>query len=114
MRIKLGLTRDILSRPYRIPKERIEAWESGKEEPPADVLDMLENAVKHYIPRTMKEVMSLPLTVIELRDMYDNLVRKGYAEKSVLLSNNMEETGFHGMYYGFGPEDESETYITLN
>ena len=46
--------------------------------------------------------------------MCDDLIRKGYGEKSVLLSNDTEETGFHGMYYGFGPEDESDTYITLN
>jgi len=25
-----------------------------------------------------------------------------------------DETGYHGMYYGFGPEDDNKDYITLN
>ena len=58
--------------------------------------------------------MSKPLTVIDLKYMCDNLIQKGYGERSVLLSNDTNETGYHGMYYGFGPEDEYEDSITLN
>lgn len=42
------------------------------------------------------------------------MIREGYGERSVLLSNDTNESGYHGMYYGFGPEDESYTFITLN
>ena len=114
MREQMDMTQDILARRYRIPKEAIVSWESGKEAPPPDMIEMLENALKHYIPRTAEEVMSLPLTVVELRDMCDRLIERGFAEKSVLLSNDTAETGYHGMYYGFGDEEEDDTYITLN
>ena len=114
LREKMDMTQDILSKRYKIPKEVIANWESGKEIPPPDVIEMLENALKHYIPRTPEEVMSLPLSVVELRDMCDWLIEKGHAEKSVLLSNDTAETEYHGMYYGFGDEEEDDTYITLN
>ena len=114
MRMKLDMTQEMFSKRYNIPKRTIENWESGKRTPPAYVLEMLENAVRHYFPRTTEEVMSLPLTVIDLKYMCDDLIQKGYGEKPVLLSNNTDETGYHGMYYGFGPEDENEDYITLN
>ena len=58
MRMKLGMTQDIFSQRYNIPKRTIENWESGKRTPPAYVLEMLENAVRHYKPRTTEEVMS--------------------------------------------------------
>ncbi len=114
MRMKLEMTQEMFSHRYNIPKRTIENWESGKRTPPAYVLEMLEIAVRHYKPRSSEEVMSKPLTVIDLKYMCDNLIQKGYGERSVLLSNDTNETGYHGMYYGFGPEDEYEDSITLN
>lgn len=114
MRQKLDMTQEMFSQRYNIPKRTIENWESGKRTPPAYVLEMLENAVRHYKPRTKEEVMGMPLTIIDLKYMCDDMIKKGYGEKSVLLSNDTEETGYHGMYYGFGAEDEYEDCITLN
>ncbi len=114
MRMKLDMTQEVFSQRYNIPKRTIENWESGKRTPPAYVIEMLENAVMHYKPRTMEEILRMPLTIVDLKYMCDVLIRKGYGEKSVLLSNDSEETGYHGMYYGFGPEDEYEDYVTLN
>ena len=70
-----------------------------------------------YCPKitpAQEEIMRLPLTVIDLKLMCDYMIREGYGERSVLLSNDTNESGYHGMYYGFGPEDESYTFITLN
>lgn len=114
MRMKLGMTQEMFSARYNIPKRTIENWESGKRTPPSYVLEMLENAIKHYRPRTEEEVFQMPLTVIDLKYMCDDMIRKGYGEKSVLLSNGTDETGYHGMYFGFGPEDEYDDYITLD
>lgn len=114
MRETLGLTQELFAKRYNIPKRTIENWESGKRKPPSYVLDMLENSVKHHIPRSKEEIMSLPLTVIDLKYMCEMIIKQGYGEKSVLLSNDTEETGYHGMYYGFGDTEESDTYITLN
>ena len=114
LREKLDLTQEMLSRQYNIPMETISNWENDKETPPPEVIEMLENAVKRYIPRTKEEVLSLPLTVVELRDMCESLIRQGYAEYSVLLSNDSMETGFHGMYFGLSPIEESYRYVTLN
>lgn len=113
MREKLGLTQELFSQRYGIPRRTIQNWESGKRKPPAYVIEMLENAVKHYKPRTEEEIMSMPLTIIDLKYMCDDYIRKGYGEKSVLLSNENDD-GYHGMYFGFGPEDEYEDYVTLN
>ena len=52
-------------------------------------------------------------TIIDLKYMCDDYIRKGYGEKSVLLSNGSDD-GYHGMYFGFGPEDEYEDYVTLD
>ena len=113
MRMKLDMTQETFSQRYNIPKRTIENWESGKRTPPAYVLEMLENAVRHYKPRTTEEVMSMPLTIIDLKYMCDDYIRKGYGEKSVLLSNGSDD-GYHGMYFGFGPEDEYKDYVTLD
>ena len=114
MREKLEMTQDSFSRTYNIPKRTIQNWESGKRTPPPYVLEMLENAIKHYKPRTMEEVMSMPLTVSELKDNCDFLIQKGYGNCSVLLSNDTMETGYHGMYYGLSPMDDNDDYVTLN
>lgn len=114
MRTKLNLTQEMFARRYNIPKRTIENWESGKSKPPAYVIEMLEKAVEHYIPRTQEEMMSLPLSVSDLKYMCEMMIKEGYGDRAILLSNDTEETGFHGMYYGFGNWDESDTYITLN
>ena len=114
MREKLGMTQEAFAKEYNIPKRTIENWEYGKRNPPQYVLDMLQKAVDHHISRTPEEVMSLPITVSDLKMMCDILIKEGYGERSILLSNDTEETGYHGMYYGFGNENESDTYITLN
>ena len=75
---------------------------------------VLKKAADNHVPRTQEEIMRLPLTVIDLKLMCDYMIREGYGERSVLLSNDTNESGYHGMYYGFGPEDESYTFITLN
>ncbi len=114
MRESLGLTQDMFSKRYNIPKRTIQNWENGKRNPPPYVIEMLENAIRHYIPRTKEEVMSLPLTVVELKSMCEDLIRQGHGERSVLLSNDTEETGYHGMYYGLVLDEDSDTYVTLN
>ena len=114
MRESLGLTQDMFSKRYNIPKRTIQNWENGKRNPPPYVIEMLENAIRHYIPRTKEEVMSLPLTVVELKSMCEDLIRQGHGERSVLLSNDTEETGYHGMYYGLVLDEYSDTYVTLN
>ena len=112
---KLELTSaEMLDSYYNTTNETFEAWLSGREVPPPVVIQILENTIKNAIPRTKEEVMSLPFTVVELKSMCDDMIRKGYGLKSVLLSNDTAETGFHGMYYGFGDEEESDTYIKLN
>ena len=111
---KLEMTREMLSRIYNIPEESIAKWESGLEAPPPDTMEMLQNAVDHHIPRTKEEVMSLPLTITELKCMCDDLIREGHGERSVLLSNDVEGTGYHGMYYGLNLLENSDTYATLD
>ena len=114
MREELGLSQEMFSRRFNIPKRTIENWASGARKAPAYVMEMLENTVKHTKRSTIEEVMSRPLTIVDLKLMCDDLIKKGYGERSVLLSNDTEESGYHGMYYGFGPETDSDTYITLN
>ncbi len=119
MREKLGLTQQTFADRYNIPKRTIENWESGKRKAPPYVMELLQNAVEHYIPLTKDEVMSRPLTIVDLKYMIDDLIKKGYGEYSVLLSdgNNdgTDNDTFHGMYYGFGvPDEYKEGYITLD
>lgn len=114
MRKELGLTQEMFSKRYNIPKRTIQNWESGKRNAPPYVIELLENAIKHHTKKTEEEIMASPLTVIDLKIMCDDLIRKGYGELPIMLSNDTEETGYHGMYYGFGDETESTEYITLN
>lgn len=114
MRKKLDMTQEMFAKLYNIPRRTIENWESGKSKPPVYVMEMLEKAVERTVPRTEEEMMSLPLTVIDLRLMCDQLIQEGYGERSVLLSNDTEESGFHGMYYGPSVVEDSDTYVTLN
>ena len=114
LRKKAGMTRRIMSLRYNIPEQKIADWESGREPAPLNIAEMLKKAADNHVPRTQEEIMRLPFTVIDLKLMCDYMIREGYGERSVLLSNDTNESGYHGMYYGFGPEDESYTFITLN
>jgi hypothetical protein len=94
--------------------EVIDSWESGSALLPADIMEMLQNAADHYIPRSKEETMSLPMTVFELKWCCEYWIRKGYGERPVLLSDDTAESGFHGMYYGLNLIEDSDTYMTLN
>lgn len=109
-----GIDKGNASRRYDIPLEVIDSWESGSALPPADIMEMLQNAADHYIPRSKEETMSLPMTVFELKWCCEYWIRKGYGERSVLLSDDTAESGFHGMYYGLNLIEDSDTYMTLN
>jgi hypothetical protein len=78
LREMMGLTKEMLSRRYDIPLEVIDSWESGSALPPADIMEMLQNAADHYIPRSKEETMSLPMTVFELKWCCEYWIRKGY------------------------------------
>lgn len=82
MRESLDMTQEMFSRRYNIPRRTIQNWETGKRNPPPYVIEMLQNAIRHYVPHSTEEVMSLPLTVVDLKYMCDDLIRKGYGEKN--------------------------------
>ena len=73
-----------------------------------------ELLMKEYGKISLEEYSKRFKSPLMQKLMCDYLIREGYGERSVLLSNDTNESGYHGMYYGFGPEDESYTLITLN
>ena len=113
MREKLGLTQELFANRYNIPKRTIENWESGKRNPPAYVLEMLENAVRNYKPRTKEEIMSSPLTVVDLKEMCDLLIKEGHGEDFVYLSDSLESKTSHGMYYGPQLNEETDDSVII-
>ncbi len=114
MREKLGLTQQMFADRYNIPKRTIENWETGKRKAPPYVMELLQNAVDHYVPHTVEEIMSRPLTIVDLKYMCDDMIRKGYGEYSVLLTGTKEGDPHHGMYYGFEILDEAEETVILD
>lgn len=113
MREKLGITQEIFAQRYNIPKRTIENWESGKRTPPAYVLEMLQKAVEHHVPLTNEEIMSQPLTVVDLKYMCDSLIREGRGENFVYLSDGTNMNTSHGMYYGPELADEADEFVTI-
>ena len=97
MRKKAGMTRRMMSLRYNISEKKIKDWESGKEPAPLQIAEMLKKAVDRHVPRTQEEIMRLPLTVIDLKLICDMMIREGYGERSVLLSNDTNESGYHGI-----------------
>lgn len=52
-----GLTQQAFSEKYGIPKRSIENWESGKRNPPAYVINLLERVVKEdfFVKKNVRE-----------------------------------------------------------
>lgn len=113
MREKLGLTQEAFSRRYNIPKRTIENWESGKSKPPIYVMEMLEKSVQHHVTKSVEEIMSGPLTVVDLREMCDLLIKEGRGENLVYLSNDTNSQESHGMYYGPEVDNDSDEFVTI-
>ena len=55
------------------------------------------------------------MTIKEMRQKLD-MTKEMFSQRYNIPKRTIEnwETGFHGMYYGFGAEDEYEDYVTLN
>ena len=114
MREELGMPVEYFIRVFSIPRDKIDDWESGKETPPQEVLDMVQKTIDRQWPVTAKEAKCLPYTIGDLKIFCDLMIQDGYAEKAVLLSNDNDETGYHGMLFGFQAGDVPEPYITLS
>jgi hypothetical protein len=41
------------------------------------------------------------LTIRDLKRMCDEQIRKGNADKMIVISDDNEGNGFHGLFYGF-------------
>ena len=113
MRESLGMTQEMFSLVYNIPKRTIQNWESGMRKPPEYVIQMLQKAIEHDIPRTTEEIMRDGLTVTDLKFMCDSLIARGYGNKSVLLSNDIGCTGYHPMCYGLGIDEDDDKFATI-
>lgn len=46
------------------------------------------------------------ITVKELLGLCKQAVREGHGEKHIVISNDNEGNGYHGMFYGFTPLTE--------
>jgi hypothetical protein len=41
------------------------------------------------------------LTVKQLKKFVDKAIREGYGDRMIVISDDNEGNGFHGMFYGF-------------
>lgn len=56
--------------------------------------------------------MSKQVTVNDLLKMCQNEIKKGNGNKHIVISDDNEGNGYHGMFYGFTPcTEEFEGYI---
>lgn len=51
--------------------------------------------------------MIKPMTVKELRDACEYMIKEGFGDKHVLISRDDECNGYHGLWYGFDFELEN-------
>lgn len=49
------------------------------------------------------------LTLNELKEEVDKLVRKGYGDRYLIASDDNEGNGYHGMFYAVTPGEEALT-----
>ena len=47
-------------------------------------------------------------TVKQLRDFCDAYIKCGYGDRMIVISDDNEGNGFHGMFYGFTIVDDEE------
>ena len=113
MRAKTGLSQAQFAKLLGIPKRTIENWESGRRTPPVYVLEMLQRAITHFRPRTEEQVLSEPLTVVDLKHMCDALIKEGRGENLVYLSDGTNLDTYHGMYYGPEVADDKDEFVTI-
>ena len=45
--------------------------------------------------------MNKQMTVNDLFELCKEAIRKGYGNKNIVLSDDNEGNGYHGMFYGF-------------
>lgn len=61
IRAILGISRAEFSRRYHIPIRTLEEWDSGKNHPPAYIMELLERAVKEdakkELSKTLKKII---------------------------------------------------------
>lgn len=48
------------------------------------------------------------ITVKRLRELCDIYVNNGYGDRLIVISDDNEGNGFHGMFYGFTIVDDEE------
>lgn len=55
------------------------------------------------------------LTIERLKEICDKYIKKGYGDRKIVISDDNEGNGFHGLFYGFtviekGQEDDYPIY----
>lgn len=46
------------------------------------------------------------LTLKELKKCVDTMVKRGYGDRKLVVSDDNEGNGYHGMFYGVSPMEE--------
>lgn len=46
------------------------------------------------------------LTIKELSKLCEEQVKEGNGDKYIIISDDVEGNGYHGLYFGFSPYDE--------
>lgn len=54
------------------------------------------------------------LTVKELKILCDKAIKEGHGNKHIVVADDNEGNGFHGMFYGFTPLDDSNYSMFSN